>query len=180
MEPPNAPSEKADWLLDPRVIDADQQLVDRSHLSDDDIDQITRVLAGMRNWREEEERIRVRSRTDMELNENDMRALRFLVASKNIGAVVTPGALAAHLDISTASTTKLLDRLAAAGHITRVPHPTDRRALAINITDDTHQRVRESVGRMHARRFDVVAGMPPAERDVVIRFLAHLIDETPA
>lgn len=174
MEPPDERSEEADWLLDPRVIDADQQLVDRSQLSERDIAQITRVLAGMRNWREEEERIRLQSRTDMELNENDMRALRFLVASKNIGAVVTPGALAGHLDISTASTTKLLDRLAAAGHVTRVPHPTDRRALAIKITDATHRRVRESVGRTHARRFDVVAGLSPAERDVVIRFLDDL------
>lgn len=180
MEPPRDRSEKADWLLDPRVIDADQELVDRSHLSDDDIAQITRVLAGMRDWREEEERIRLRSRTDMELNENDMRALRLLVASKNIGTVVTPGALAAHLDISTASTTKLLDRLSAAGHITRVPHPTDRRALAIEITADTHRRVRESVGRTHARRFDVVAELSPAERDVVIRFLAELTGETTA
>ncbi|GAB3560897.1 MarR family winged helix-turn-helix transcriptional regulator [Spelaeicoccus albus] len=174
MEPPSERSEDADWLLDPRVIDADQQLVDRSQLSDDDIAQITRVLAGMRDWREEEERIRLRSRTDMDLNENDMRALRFLVASKHIGAVVTPGALAAHLDISTASTTKLLDRLAAAGHITRGPHPTDRRALAITITPGTHRRVRESVGRTHARRFHVVANMSAAEREVIIDFLAEL------
>lgn len=177
MESPDDRTNSTDWLLDPRVIDPDQQLVDRSHVSDDDIAQIMRVLSGIRDWRETEERIRLQARTDMDLNENDMRALRFLVASDNIGTVVTPGLLAAHLDISTASTTKLLDRLAAAGHVTRSAHPTDRRALAIAITEDTHRRVQDSVGRTQAHRFNVVAGLSPAERDIVIRFLTELRGE---
>ena len=80
------------------------------------------------------------------------------------------------MNISTASTTKLLDRLAAAGHVTRSPHPTDRRALMITITERTHEQVRDTVGRTHARRFDVAARLTPAERETVIGFLNDLSD----
>ncbi len=161
-------------MLDPRVIDPNQELVDYSAMDEDEIAQIVRVLTGIRRWRESEQEMSFESRSGMRLNETDMRALRFIIVAKNQGVVVTPGALAEHLDISTASTTKLLDRLEVAGHIERSPHPTDRRALAITITQHTHERVRESVGKPHARRFEVAAKLSPAEREVVIRFLSEL------
>lgn len=161
-------------LLDPRAIDPDQELVDYSAMGDDEINQVVQVLEGVRRWREAEQAISFRSRTDMRLNETDMKALRFIVVAMNQGVIVTPGALAEHLNISTASTTKLLDRLAAAGHIQRSAHPTDRRALTITITKRTHEHVRDTVGRTHARRFDVAARLTPAEREVVIRFLNDL------
>lgn len=161
-------------VLDPRVIDPAQQLVSYDEMDDHEIAQITRVLVAMRRWREADQRINFESRTEMELNNTDMRALRYLVATKNRGVIATPSDLADHLDISTASTTKMLDRLAKAGHIERSPHPHDRRSLQIGITHATHVRVRESVGRTHARRFDVAAGLTPDEREVVIKFLTDL------
>lgn len=161
-------------MLDPRVIDPRQELVDYSGMDDAEIAQIVKVLSGLRRWREAEQALSLESRSHMRLNETDMKALRFLVVSKNQGVVVTPGSLAEHLNISTASTTKLLDRLATAGHIERSPHPTDRRALRITITQSTHEQVRESVGRTHALRFDVAARLSPPEREVVIRFLNDL------
>lgn len=173
-EPRNRPSSVADSMLDPRIIDPHRELVDYSTLDDVEIAQITQVLIGIRRWRESDQAINFQSRTHMRLNETDMQALRFLVVSKNQDVVVTPGALAEYLKISTASTTKLLDRLAAAGHIERSPHPTDRRALMITITKKTHEQVRDSVGRTHARRFEVAARLTPAEREIVTRFLNEL------
>ncbi|GAA3751945.1 MarR family transcriptional regulator [Microbacterium kribbense] len=161
-------------MLDPRVIDPHQELVDYSALAEDEIAQIVRVLQGIRRWREAEQKMSFTSRDRMKLNETDMQALRFLVVAKNDGRIVTPGALAGYLGISSASTTKLLDRLAAAGHIERAAHPTDRRALTIRITQQTHEQVRDTVGRTHARRFEVAARMSPAERETVIRFLDEL------
>ena len=172
----NTPASAADAMLDPRVIDPNEDLVDHSAFTDEEIAQIVRVLVGMRQWREAEQALSLRSRDDMHLNENDMKALRFLVVSKNQGVIVTAGGIADHLNISTASTTKLLDRLAEAGHVERSPHPTDRRATVITITDRTHRQVHETVGRNHARRFDVAARMSPSEREVVIRFLRALSD----
>jgi DNA-binding MarR family transcriptional regulator len=164
----------ANAMLDPRVIDPRQELVDYADLSEEEIAQIVRVLIAVRRWREAEQEVRFRSRTDMKLGETDMAALRYLVALKNQDAIATPKMLADHLGISTASTTKLLDRLAVAGHIERSPHPTDRRALMINITQQTHEQVRDSVGRLHAYRWKVAAEMSPPEREAVIRFLDRL------
>ncbi|TFD81780.1 MarR family winged helix-turn-helix transcriptional regulator [Cryobacterium psychrophilum] len=168
-------------MLDPRVIDPHQELVDYSSMNEAEIAQVTRVLVGIRRWRESEEALSFKSRNHMRLNETDMKALRFLVVSQNQNVVATPGALAEHLSISSAATTKLLDRLTAGDHIERSPHPTDRRALMITITKRTHEQVRDSVGRTHALRFDAVARLTGAEREVVIRFLNDLCqprDET--
>ncbi len=161
-------------ILDPRVVDPKQELVDYSGMDEGEIDQIVRVLQSIRHWREAEQRMSLSSRNHMRLNENDMKALRFLVICKNQGLVATPGSLSEYLDISSASTTKLLDRLEDAGHIERSPHPSDRRALMITITQKTHQRVHDTVGRTHARRFDVAAQLTPDEREIVIRFLDDL------
>ena len=161
-------------MLDPRVIDPHEELIRYKSMSGTELEQLTRVMVALRKWRDAEQRLSLKSRNRMKLNETDMKALRFLVVAKNQGVLATPGALAEHLGISTASTTKLLDRLALAGHINRSPHPTDRRALVITITESTHEEVREGVGRSHARRFEVATRLAPDEREVVIRFLTEL------
>lgn len=161
-------------MLDPRVIDPNEELISYKSMSAEELDQMTRVMLAMRNWRDAEQRLSLKSRNRMKLNETDMKALRFLVVAQSQGMLATPGALAEHLNISTASTTKLLDRLARAGHINRSPHPTDRRALVITITQSTHEEVREGVGRTHAKRFEVAAKLTSDEREVVIRFLTEL------
>lgn len=161
-------------MLDPRVLDPGQDLVSFAQYSEEEMAQILRVLGSIRRWRDAEQRISFESREHMKLGENDMKALRFLVTQKNQGVVVTPGALSDHLGISTASTTKLLDRLERAGHVERSPHPSDRRALAITIAERTHRSVHETVGRRHAGRFNAAARLAPAEREVVISFLESL------
>ena len=174
MPTKRTPAAGTAWLLDPRVIDPTQELVNRAAMDDDEVDSVVRVLAALRAWSEAEQRMSQASQKHMKLNGTDMKALRFLMASRNTGAVVTPGILAEMLQISTASTTKLLDRLEKAGHIQRSPHPTDRRALMITVTESTSANARESVGRTHARRFEAAARLSQEERDVVIRFLTDL------
>ncbi|WOF22670.1 MarR family transcriptional regulator [Microbacterium betulae] len=166
-------------MLDPRILDPDGDLVRRAHLSDDELAQVVQVLESMRRWRETERTMSEASRRYMKLGDTDMRALRYLIAARSHGAIVTPSSIAAHLGISTASTTKLLDRLAAGRHIRRLPHPTDRRSLAIEVTEETRVSARASVGRTHARRFDVAAGLSAVERETVIRFFETLVATAP-
>lgn len=161
-------------MLDPRVIDPSQELVNRAAMDDAEVDSVVRVLGALRAWSDAEQKMSQASQKHMKLNATDMKALRFLMASRNTGAIVTPGLLAETLQISTASTTKLLDRLERAGHIQRSPHPTDRRALMLTVTDATRADARESVGRVHARRFEAAARLSREERDVVVRFLTDL------
>lgn len=73
----------------------------------------------------------------MRMNPSDLGALRLLIIREEQGRPVSPNEIARHLRISTASTTKLLDRLTASGHVVRTPHPTDRRARVIELTDES-------------------------------------------
>jgi DNA-binding MarR family transcriptional regulator len=152
-------------------------LVDRSSLSDADIAQINTLMGAFARLRQVEEELVEASDAYMKLNRTDMRALHFLMVSGRRGELVTPSFIAAHLGISTASTTKLLDRLERGGHITRRPHPSDRRALVISITPETREAAASTVGRQQARRFNAAARLTPAERDVVIGFLDDTAQE---
>ena len=171
-DPP--PSGALRALLDPRMIDVPGELVPRSGMSDDEIDQVVAVMSALREWHRAAERMSAASRRYMRLNQTDMKAIRFMIAAANAGELVTPRLLADHLEVSSAATTKMLDRLEAAGHIVRSVHPSDRRAIALRVTDETRRAARESVGKLHARRFAVAAALSPGERETVIRFLSAL------
>ena len=161
-------------MVDPRVIDPRRELVRRAHLTDGEVDEIVELMSALRAWHRASARMSEASRRYMRLNENDMRALRLLIASENAGEVVTARAVADHLGISSAATTKMLDRLESGGHVVRRPHPGDRRAIVLTVTPETRRAARESVGRVHARRFDVAARLSSDERGIVTRFLREL------
>ena len=141
------------------------------------VDHISKLMGALGDLRLTERELSEASRRYMKLNETDMRAVHYLTLCANQGTVATPGSLARHLGISTASTTKLLDRLQAGGHITRSQHPSDRRALAIAVTSKTHQAAIETVGRQQAKRIHAAARLTAEERDIVIRFLRDMTSE---
>lgn len=157
--------------------DPNARLIDRTGHSAADIEHIGELMAALAQLREAEQRLTEASQRYMKLGSTDMKALHFLIVSQNTGTIATPGAIAVHLDISTASTTKLLDRLEAADHIIRAPHPHDRRALAISIAHETYEAAVETVGRQQAKRFHAAARLTHDERDVVIRFLQDMTQE---
>ena len=153
------------------------ELVNRSGLSSDDVAQINRLMAALSGLRRAEDQLNEASTRYMKLNKTDMRALHFLIVCEHRGAAATPGDIAAHLGITTASTTKLLDRLAEGHHVTRAPPPTDRRALVVSITPETRRSAMETVGRQQAKRFQVAAQRTPIERDAIISFLEETARE---
>jgi DNA-binding MarR family transcriptional regulator len=161
-------------MHDPRVIDRAGRLLQLDGIDEAELGQIVRVMDAMFRWREAEQRVSEASRRYMRLGDNDMKALRFAIVLGDRGEPVTARDIARHLRISSASTTKLLDRLEAGGHIRRTPHPTDRRALTVVVNPETRAAAESTVGREHARRFRVAAALPAAEREVVIRFLDQL------
>lgn len=164
-------------LYDVDSSDPDSELIDRSQIDPSVVQHVTQLMGALVALRQAEEKLSDDSLRYMKLNKSDMFALHYLMVSGNQGIVATPGAIAAHLKISSASTTKLLDRLERAGHIVREPHATDRRALAISITPETRQSAMNTVGRQQAKRFHAAARLTPAERDVVIRFLEDTTQE---
>lgn len=161
-------------MLDPRRMDATSELVRELGLGDGDVEEIIELFHSLRSWHEVAEAHSAAGRRYMQLGENDMRAVRFVMAVTRDGSVVTSTMLAEHLGITGPSVTKLLDRLERAGHIRRSPHPTDRRALSLVVTEHTRAAATATVGRDHARRFAVAAAMTSEDRRAATRFLRAL------
>lgn len=176
-EQSEGPSRQQPDVYDLDASDPDARLISRADHSPETIAQIGELMSALGALRAAEQRLSDASQEYMKLGATDMKALHFLIVARHTQTLATPGAIAQHLEISTASTTKLLDRLETGGHIVRAAHPSDRRALAITITNETYEAAVETVGRQQARRFYAAARLTESEREVVIRFLKDMTQE---
>jgi DNA-binding MarR family transcriptional regulator len=132
------------------------------------------LLHAVRDLVAADRRMRRRAAHRMRMGENDLRAVRFVLAAERHGAPATPRDLADHLAITTAATTALLDRLVAAGHVQRAPHGADRRSKVVLATDHARaESARELVG-VHERMRAAAAAVPESARPAVVAFLTEL------
>jgi DNA-binding MarR family transcriptional regulator len=134
------------------------------------------VLTALRDYRAAEAAMRRRTRSAMRMGETDLLAIRFLLKREGEGRTVSPKDLAAHLGISSASTTVLIDRLVRSGHVERRPHPTDRRALVIAPTIASDDEVRATLGEMHRRMIEVAEALDADDAAAVLGFLERMRD----
>lgn len=81
------------------------------------------VMEALRAYRAAEVAMRRRTRHSMDMGENELLVLRYLMRAHRNDEPVTPANLARYLGITSASTTALLDRLERTGNITRAPNP---------------------------------------------------------
>ncbi|MER6487183.1 MarR family transcriptional regulator [Streptomyces virginiae] len=90
---------------------------------------------------------------------------------------LTPGRLAAHMNLTTGAVTACLDRLEKAGHIRRVRAASDRRVVHIHYAQVGREAAREYF-RPLARSTDAArARFSPAELHVVVRFLSEMNEQ---
>lgn len=88
-----------------------------------------------------------------------------------------PRDLAAIMEVDPAAVTRLVDRLEAAGLVTRVADPEDGRSRRVKITaagSAVRERGAQLVARANRR---LAAPFTAEELDVVARFLEHVIDD---
>ncbi len=129
------------------------------------------VMEALRAYRAAEVAMRRRTRHSMDMGENELLVLRYLMRAHRNDEPVTPANLARYLGITSASTTALLDRLERTGNVTRAPNPGDRRSVVIEASDKADADIRRTLSGMHERMMDVVRPMSDGDRAVVIRFL---------
>lgn len=135
------------------------------------------LLAALRRFRAADHEMRRRMSAGMDMNTTDLEALRFVIAHELAEDPVTPLQLARHLEISGASTSKLLDRLTASGHLERAPHPHDGRSRIIVATEHAHAKVRERLRGMHERMLEIAHDVPPSARTAAIGFLDAIAEQ---
>jgi len=113
---------------------------------------------------------------DMDMNASDLATLRMLIIREQRGETVSPHDVATHLRISTASTTKLIDRLSASGHVERRPHPSDGRARIVILTDKSRSEFFHHLGGHLGAMRDVATRYTDDELRVISGFLASLTE----
>ncbi|MFX6803908.1 hypothetical protein ABTH20_20845, partial [Acinetobacter baumannii] len=72
-------------------------------------------------------------------------------------------------------TTAAIDRLVALGHVTRAPHPTDRRSLLVVPTEASVQRAMSRLAPMIAGVDAVLDDFTDDEQAVITRYLERVV-----
>lgn len=139
-------------------------------------DAVMAVLVALRALSDAMDRTHSGMKGDMAMNATDLAALRLMIIREQQSRPVTPRDVARHLRISTASTTKLLDRLERAGHVERRPHPHDGRALVVTLTE----RSRSEFHRHFGARLRGMRTVAETYSDEQLRVVARFLDEVSA
>ena len=107
----------------------------------------------------------------LRVGRSDLRALNLLEHGP-VGATT----LADHLGLSRPSVTALVDRLEAAGYVSRVPAPGDRRAVRIELRAATWRAFAEVYRPLGERVGAATAGLPERDRGAVVSALTAIAD----
>ncbi|MFH0517648.1 MarR family winged helix-turn-helix transcriptional regulator [Streptomyces sp. M41] len=84
--------------------------------------------------------------------------------------------LAERLEVVPRAVTTLVDGLEASGKVRRVPDPTNRRVIRIELTDDGRMALRELHGARRSAAEEILAPLTDAQRAVLGELLDTLID----
>ncbi|MCD9154370.1 MarR family winged helix-turn-helix transcriptional regulator [Aeromicrobium duanguangcaii] len=144
------------------------------------------LLRAVRHLVRADRDMRARLSASMRVNPTDLRSIRHVMRAVEAQdsdetevspGGVTPRKLADHLGISTAAVTTLVDRLVASGHLTRAPHPTDRRSVILLPTELARSQMDAHLLDMHDRMKRIAAAVPESARPALIEFLEALTRE---
>ena len=113
-----------------------------------------------------------RLRIHLTVNPTDLDAMEHLIAS----GPLSPSELARRLGITTASTTTLVDRLVGLGHVTRQPHPTDRRGVLVVPTESSRASAMSVLMPMILDVDSVLDRFTPEEQETVTRYLTQVVE----
>lgn len=104
------------------------------------------------------------------LSDSELIALEHL-SQRDFG----PAELARILEVSTAASTGIADRLVQRGHVERRPHEADRRRTDLRMTESGRTEVRDHLLPMFAALAELDASFDAEERAVVERYLRGAI-----
>lgn len=101
-------------------------------------------------------------------------AFEALAVIDGAGEPLPSHVIADRLLVSSASMTSLLDTIERRGLAVRLPHPTDRRKILVDITDEGRRIVDEMLPIVHAAGTAAFRGLTEDERQLLIELLTKL------
>jgi DNA-binding MarR family transcriptional regulator len=116
-------------------------------------------------------RLTISRARELGIGVQELLALAHLGSGEDLG----PSELAQFLQMTTGAMTGLVDRLEASGHLTRGPHPSDRRRVVITRTAKADKDITQGSSPLATEIFDLGECLSDDERVVVGRFLDRFI-----
>ncbi|MEV7374033.1 MarR family transcriptional regulator [Streptomyces sp. NPDC090301] len=108
------------------------------------------------------------------LHSTDATAVLEIAAAEERGTPLSPARLSERISLSTGATTALLNRLEAAGHITRAREHSDRRIVTLRSGGHIQERADEFFGPLAHRLDATMAHYPPRLLEEFEAFIADL------
>jgi DNA-binding MarR family transcriptional regulator len=105
------------------------------------------------------------------LSESELHSLRHLIAGP-----LGPNDLARTLGVTSAASSGIVDRLEARGHVSRQPHPTDKRRTVVVISDSGRSEVLTEMRPMFEALVAADARLGDKERPIVEAYVRDIID----
>ena len=118
------------------------------------------------------DRMRAAVARQARISETDLDALEHLEAE----GPLTQRELGERLSVTSGAVTMLVDRLEAAGWVTRRPHPDDRRYTLLELSAKATEDTPAALVDYHAAINNLVAKTPAGQRSVIGRFLQAAAD----
>lgn len=133
-----------------------------------------RLSDAILHWRLSERRQAERAQRASGLSAMDLTALRYLVQGFRDGRDLSPKDLIVMLETSSATVTNVVERLVGRNLVTRVQHPSDRRAHFLVPTEEAIERVDESFASHHAAIVSVIGDLSDEQADCAADVLTRL------
>ncbi|MEV6587170.1 MarR family winged helix-turn-helix transcriptional regulator [Streptomyces acidicola] len=112
-------------------------------------------------------------RSGLDITPAQSRLLRTLT---HYGSPPRMADLAERLEVVPRAVTTLVDGLEASGRVRRVPDPSNRRVIRIELTDEGRMALRELRGARRAAAEEILAPLTDEQRDVLGGLLNTLVD----
>ena len=109
---------------------------------------------------------------ELEVNPTDLEAMQHLIQS----GPLSPSEIATRLGITTAAATMAVDRLVKVGHVTRQPHPSDRRRLLVVPQEESVRRAMKHLLPMILETDALLSRYSEDEQAAITDYLARTVE----
>ncbi|WP_285739491.1 MarR family winged helix-turn-helix transcriptional regulator [Kitasatospora phosalacinea] len=104
----------------------------------------------------------------------NVEAVEHVVIARGAGAPIGPVELSRRLGVTSAAATQSVNRLVSEGHLTRSPHPGDRRRQVLDVTESGFEHVMGELAPLLGLLLDASADLDDTERAGARRYLENV------
>ena len=139
-----------------------------------------RVVRALRGYSNESEMYVAAAGREAAMHRTDLTGLALVMDRTQLGQTTTPGQLSAAMQLSAPATSAMLDRLERLGHVHRLPHPTDRRSVVLEMTEHARDVGEQMFGRLAQHLGPVLGSRTEEELAGIAAFLEEVVAATRA